>query len=110
MLHVQGFLTLPALIFETMTVRFPRTRKFANPYALAVVDGLYMIFWLSAFAALASFKSSGKCGDGCHKTGSAIAMGVFVWYARLVLNVVAFANRYIAGYSSSSQPPCQSMA
>ncbi|RDW87336.1 hypothetical protein BP5796_03030 [Coleophoma crateriformis] len=73
------FLTFPALIFLTMTPRFPRTRKLANPYALAAVDGLFCIFWLSAFASVANWMSAGKCGSGCKLAGAEVALGVFIW-------------------------------
>jgi len=73
------FLTVPAIIFLTMTVRFPRTRKFANPYALAAVDGVFTILWLSAFAAEASWNSAGKCGSGCHLSKAVVGLGVFIW-------------------------------
>ncbi|TAQ83390.1 hypothetical protein B7494_g8285 [Chlorociboria aeruginascens] len=54
------FLTVPAIIYLTMTPRFPRTRKFANPYVLAFVDLFYAILWISAFASVASYNSAGK--------------------------------------------------
>ncbi|KAL3421220.1 hypothetical protein PVAG01_07665 [Phlyctema vagabunda] len=73
------FLTFPALIFQTMSPRFPRTRKLANPYALAAVDVTFAVLWLSAFAALANWRSNDKCKDGCTVTGAEIAMGVFIW-------------------------------
>jgi hypothetical protein len=62
-----------------MTPRFPNTRKYANPYALATVDGLYTILWLSAFAALANWNSTGKCGNGCKLSEAVVGLGVFIW-------------------------------
>lgn len=79
----QCFLTIPAVIYETMTPRFPRTRKFAHPYGLVAVDAIFMIMWLSAFAAVASFNSSGKCGSGCKLSEATVGLGVFVWYVFL---------------------------
>ncbi|KAF4630455.1 hypothetical protein G7Y89_g7686 [Cudoniella acicularis] len=73
------FLTIPAIIFLTMTPRYTRTRQFANPYALATVDGLFCFLWLTAFAAQASFNSSGKAGDGLGKSKAVVGFGVFIW-------------------------------
>ncbi|CZS92915.1 uncharacterized protein RCO7_01248 [Rhynchosporium graminicola] len=73
------FLTIPALIYLTMTPRFPRTRKLANPYAMACVDALFCILWISAFASQASFNSSGKCKDACGLSKAVVALGVFIW-------------------------------
>ncbi|CAG8962211.1 hypothetical protein HYFRA_00005264 [Hymenoscyphus fraxineus] len=73
------FLTVIPLIYLTMTPRFPRTKKYANPYALACVDALFCILWLTAFASQASFNSSGKCGDGCGRSKAVVGLGVFIW-------------------------------
>jgi hypothetical protein len=62
-----------------MTARFPRTRKYANPFALAAVDALYMILWLSAFAAVANWNSTGKCKSGCHLSKAVVGLGVVIW-------------------------------
>lgn len=75
----QCFLTIPAVIFLTMTVRFPRTRKFANPYALASVDFIYCIAWLSAFASQATYNSSGQCKGACGASKAVVGLGVFIW-------------------------------
>src|SRR3954453_19521400 len=77
---IQCFLTIPAIIYLTMTPRFPRTRKFANPYAMASVDGFFCILWLSAFAAQASWNSSGKCATGCKLSKAIVGLGVFIWF------------------------------
>ncbi|TVY55863.1 hypothetical protein LSUE1_G008701 [Lachnellula suecica] len=73
------FITIPALVYLTMTPRFPRTRKLANPYAMAAVDGLFCIIWLSAFATVANWNSTGKCGDGCKVSKAVVGLGVFIW-------------------------------
>jgi hypothetical protein len=68
-----------------MTPRFQRTRRFANAYAMAAVDGTFMIMWLSAFAAVANWNSTGECGSGCSLSKATVALGVFVWYFPPVL-------------------------
>jgi len=73
------FLTVPAIIYLTMTPRFPRTRKFANPYAMAAVDGFFAILWLSAFAAVANWNSTGKCAEGCNLSKAVVGLGVLIW-------------------------------
>jgi hypothetical protein len=65
-----------------MSPRFPRTRKLANPHALLVVDFLYCIMWLSAFAAVANWNGTGKCKGGCTVSKAVVAIGVFLWYVR----------------------------
>lgn len=76
----QCFLTLIPIVYLTMTPRFPRTRKFANPYAMVAVDLLFAILWISAFAAFASWKSDSKrCKDACGRSNAVIALGVFIW-------------------------------
>jgi hypothetical protein len=49
------------------------------------VDAIFTIMWLSAFAAVASFNSSGKCGDGCKLSEATVGLGVFVWYVLFVI-------------------------
>jgi hypothetical protein len=73
------FLTVPAIIYLTMVHRFPRTRKWANPYALVSIDLIYAIFWISAFAAQASYNSSGKCKGACGVSKGVVGFGVFIW-------------------------------
>lgn len=53
------FLTVPGLIYLTMTPMWNRALKFANAYAFVAADALYTIFWFSAFIAIAFYNSSG---------------------------------------------------
>ena len=62
-----------------MTPRFPRTRKFANAYVMVAVDLAFCILWLTAFAAVASWNSTGKCKSGCKVSKVVVAFGVFIW-------------------------------
>jgi len=73
------FLTIPAIIYLTMTPRFPRTRKFGPPLAFTIVDILFAFLWISAFASQASYNSSGKCKGACGASKAIVGMGVFIW-------------------------------
>jgi len=64
-----------------MTPRFSRARKFAEPHAMLVVDLLFTIIWLSAFATQAAYNTSGLCGKGCSLSKAIVALGVFITYA-----------------------------
>jgi hypothetical protein len=63
-----------------MAPRFPRTRKLANPLAMAIVDGVYAIFWLSAFAAQAAYNTANLCGTACGQSKAIVGLGFFVLY------------------------------
>jgi hypothetical protein len=71
-----------------MTVRYDKTRKFANPYALAVVDALWCLMWLSGFAAQASYNGAttgtgkdekDKCDGACGASKAIVGFGAVVW-------------------------------
>ncbi|PTB42295.1 uncharacterized protein TrAFT101_008617 [Trichoderma asperellum] len=72
------FLSIPAWIYLVMTPRFGRTRRFANPYIMLAVDGLFIIIWISAFSTQAAYNSSGSCGGSCGISKAIVAVGVFV--------------------------------
>ena len=38
---------------------FSRVKRFANPFAFAVLDALFTILWLAAFAAVAAWTNQG---------------------------------------------------
>ena len=82
-----------------MTPRFPRTRKYANPYALAGVDGLFCLLWLSAFAAQANFNGSGKAGSGLGKSKAVVGFGVFIWFVTSWYFILGDGRRLMIGYS-----------
>ncbi|KIW10254.1 hypothetical protein PV08_11216 [Exophiala spinifera] len=63
------WLTIPILIYLVMVPMWSRARRFANVYAFACVDGLAVVLWLSAWAAVASYVVAGK-GKGDKKDGS----------------------------------------
>lgn len=63
-----------------MAPRFPRTRKLAQPLVMAVVDGLFAVLWLSAFAAQAAYNTANLCGGACGQSKAIVAMGFFVLF------------------------------
>ncbi|KAL2151941.1 hypothetical protein VTH82DRAFT_5125 [Thermothelomyces myriococcoides] len=73
------FLSIPAWIYLIMAPRFPRTRKIAEPHAMLVVDTVYTIIWLSAFATQAAYNAKGLCGTACNVSKAVVAMAVFVF-------------------------------
>lgn len=74
----QCFLSVPPIIYQTMTPRFERSRKWANPYAFASLDLLYTFFWLTAFASLAAYNSTGLCFGACDVSKACVGMGFFI--------------------------------
>lgn len=65
----QCWLSIPILIYLVMVPLWSRARRFANVYAFASLDGLSVVLWLSAWAAVASYVSAGK-GKGDKKDAS----------------------------------------
>jgi len=95
------FLTIPAIIYLTMTVRYSQTRKFANPYALAVVDAFYCLMWLGGFAAQASYNGAmtgtgkdekDKCTGACGASKAIVGLGVIVWILWIVTFIMSCAG------------------
>lgn len=84
--HSQCFLTIPAVVYLIMTPRFARTRKFAQPHAMLVVDGLFVVIWLSAFATQAAYNSADQCGKACSLSKAIVALGVFNTYVAALFN------------------------
>lgn len=70
-----------------MTPRFGRTRRFANPYIMLAVDGLFIVIWISAFSTQAAYNSSGACGGSCGISKAIVAVGVFVTYVYLLMPI-----------------------
>lgn len=71
-----------------MTPRFGRTRRFANPYIMLAVDGLFIIIWISAFSTQAAYNSSGSCGGSCGISKAIVAVGVFVTYVYFLTQIL----------------------
>ncbi|KAK2040484.1 hypothetical protein LZ31DRAFT_474440 [Colletotrichum somersetense] len=89
------FLSLPAWIYLIMAPRWPRTRKLANPYAMAIVDAVFTIIWLSAFASQAAYNTANQCGDACKLSKAIVGLGVFV---TLLFGASTFVSLYTLKY------------
>lgn len=70
-----------------MTPLFPRSQKLAWPYAFAVVDTIFAILWLSAFASMASYDSAGKCDPDCGIAKAMVGLGFFILYVFLPIPI-----------------------
>ena len=46
---------------------------------MVVVDCIFCIFWLSAFAAQAAFNTANLCGEACSPSKAIVGLGLFVW-------------------------------
>ncbi|KXX78468.1 hypothetical protein MMYC01_205593 [Madurella mycetomatis] len=91
----QFFLTVPAWIYLAMAPRFPRTRKIAEPHAMLVVDALFTIIWLSAFATQAAYNTANLCGTACGISKAIVGLGFFVF---LFFGVTTFLSIWTLKY------------
>ncbi|KAK8100961.1 uncharacterized protein PG998_007634 [Apiospora kogelbergensis] len=71
------FLSVLAWIYLVMTPRWERSRKLAQPHAMAVVDGVFAIFWLSAFASQAAYNTANSCGNQCKVSKAIVGIAFF---------------------------------
>jgi hypothetical protein len=90
-----------------MTPRWERTRRFAEPHAMLVVDTLFTILWLSAFATQASYNARNQCGKVCNISGAIVGLGVFemlLWVASSAVSAYTVQyynhNGTLPGYDS----------
>lgn len=97
--RTQCWFSVPALIYQTTIPLWPRTRKFANPYAFATLDVLFAILWFAAFIAVATWNAAGISAGAakknvpggdcstfeygpeqkCRLSQATVGMGVVVW-------------------------------
>lgn len=61
-----------------MTPRFSRTRRFAQPYAMLLVDAIFVVIWISAFATQAAYNTADDCGKACKLSKAIVGLGVFI--------------------------------
>lgn len=68
------------MIYNSMTLLFARSRSWGNAYVFAGLDVLYAIFWLSAFASVASWNSKGYCFSACNFSKAMVGVGFLILY------------------------------
>ncbi|KJZ71449.1 hypothetical protein HIM_09173 [Hirsutella minnesotensis 3608] len=71
------FLSIPAWVYLIMAPRFPGARRIAEPKAMLVIDVLFTVLWLSAFATQAAYNTAGHCGAVCNLSKAIVGLGVF---------------------------------
>ena len=60
LMPLQCWCCIPALIYQMASPVFLRIRRFSNAYVHAIIDILYSIFWLAAFACLIAWVKQGS--------------------------------------------------
>ncbi|KFY50630.1 hypothetical protein V496_09268 [Pseudogymnoascus sp. VKM F-4515 (FW-2607)] len=73
------FLSIPPMIYNSMTLLFARSRNWGNAYVFAALDVVFAILWLSAFAAVAAWTNHGYCFGACSLSKAMAGVGFFVF-------------------------------
>lgn len=63
-----------------MAPRWPQARRIAEPKAMLVIDVLFAVLWLSAFATQAAYNTANQCGQVCNLSKAIVGLGVFNTY------------------------------
>ncbi|KAI1429538.1 hypothetical protein F5Y12DRAFT_726772 [Xylaria sp. FL1777] len=89
------FLSIPAWIYLGLSPRYERTRRAANPNVMLVVDSVFAIFWLSAFASQAAYNTANSCGQGCAVSKAVVGIAFFETLGWILSTLVsAYTLRY----------------
>ncbi|KAI0145058.1 hypothetical protein GGR57DRAFT_319878 [Xylariaceae sp. FL1272] len=97
------FLNIPALLYLALTPRYERTRRAAQPHVMLVVDTVFTIFWLSAFASQAAYNTANSCGKACAVSKAVVGIGFFSTLAWAFSTAVSvFTLRY---YQANGELP-----
>ncbi|PFH56292.1 hypothetical protein XA68_16763 [Ophiocordyceps unilateralis] len=106
------FVTVPAWLFLMMVPRFERGRRFAEPRAMLVIDVLFTILWLSAFATQAAYNTANLCGQRCNLSKGIVGLGIFTTLLFAATSLIsAYTLRYynfhgtLPGYDSRKLLP-----
>lgn len=73
----QCLLSIPAWVYLLGAPRYERTRRIAQPAAMTVIDCIWGILWLSAFASQAAYNTANMCGQGCAVSKAIVGIGFF---------------------------------
>ncbi|KAI1329101.1 hypothetical protein F5Y16DRAFT_367437 [Xylariaceae sp. FL0255] len=97
------FLSIPALLYLGLTPRFERTRRAAQPHVMVVLDTLFAIFWLSAFASQAAYNTANDCGKSCSVSKAVVGFAFFEIVAWILTTAISvYTLRY---YQSNGELP-----
>ncbi|WPH00846.1 Hypothetical protein R9X50_00367600 [Acrodontium crateriforme] len=121
------FFSIPALIYQVMVPMWTRAWRFANVYAYATIDMLFVVLWFAAFVAVAQWNSAGlkkgedskdSAGNGtcakfgygsqakCETSKAAVGFGVIVcalFIASTVLSLQAVMEFKRTGVPSNAE-------
>ncbi|KAI0004008.1 hypothetical protein F4779DRAFT_621548 [Xylariaceae sp. FL0662B] len=84
------FLSIPAWLYLALAPRFERTRRAAQPHAMLLVDTIFAILWLSAFASQAAYNTANSCGQGCAVSKAIVGVSFFeilLWAATTAVSI-----------------------
>ncbi|KAI3323200.1 hypothetical protein HD806DRAFT_104137 [Xylariaceae sp. AK1471] len=89
------FLSIPAWVYLALAPRYERTRRAANPNVMLVVDSVFAIFWLSAFASQAAYNTANSCGKACAVSKAVVGIAFFETLAWILSTLIsAYTLRY----------------
>ncbi|KAI0537804.1 hypothetical protein GGR58DRAFT_327770 [Xylaria digitata] len=89
------FLSIPAWVYLALAPRYERTRRAANPNVMLVVDALFAIFWLSAFASQAAYNTANSCGAACAVSKAIVGIAFFETLGWILSTLIsAYTLRY----------------
>lgn len=89
------FLSIAAWIYLALSPRYERTRRAANPNVMLVVDSIFAIFWLSAFASQAAYNTANSCGAACAVSKAVVGVAFFELLGWILSTLVsAYTLRY----------------
>ncbi|KAI0434694.1 hypothetical protein F5Y09DRAFT_215737 [Xylaria sp. FL1042] len=83
------FLSIPAWIYLALSPRYERTRRAANPNVMLVVDSIFAIFWLSAFASQAAYNTANDCGKACAVSKAIVGIAFFETFSWILSTLVS---------------------
>ncbi|KAI0969683.1 hypothetical protein F4678DRAFT_463016 [Xylaria arbuscula] len=83
------FLSIPAWVYLALAPRYERTRRAANPNVMLVVDSIFAIFWLSAFASQAAYNTANSCGKACAVSKAIVGIAFFETFAWILSTLIS---------------------
>ncbi|KAI0408094.1 hypothetical protein F4802DRAFT_550484 [Xylaria palmicola] len=89
------FLSIPAWVYLALAPRYERTRRAANPNVMLVIDSVFAVFWLSAFASQAAYNTANSCGKACAVSKAIVGIAFFETLGWILSTLIsAYTLRY----------------